>query len=373
MKLIEPAFNGFFKNRKIKLYILSISITISFAIAIFYNIYIINNEYGNKVKNNIINRVLFVSKNDDVSIDNIEKIQDIDVIYNQISSITMTLNGKVDVQAIYKDKTEITDVLLGESFNSENEAQIILPYEIYNTKGEKIELKDYVGKYVELEVEDFKIEAFVSGIYDNINNKSDIYINEFFKEKLVEYNNKILSENQFIAIVNNYTNVNKVIDQINELEGCSANLLSYEGQSDIKIYNLASLLIIVLLIAIVIFVYISIGVILDSMINDEKKDIAILKSIGYKIKHISKIMVYRIYFILTISLVIGVLLSILESFVIRIIINNKMDISLGNVPNLYLFIVLLFIFLVYFISFITIKLNTNKIKKISIIELLKEE
>ena len=62
MRLFVPAFKGFFKNKKLKIYIIAISITFGIIISAIYSLYLFNEVYSDKIKNNIKNRVLYAGK-----------------------------------------------------------------------------------------------------------------------------------------------------------------------------------------------------------------------------------------------------------------------------------------------------------------------
>lgn len=374
MRLATPAFTSFFKNKKLKIYIISISITFGMVISIIYSLYLVNNVFADRIKNNIINRVLFVSKETETQKEDIEELNSMDNVeyaYTQLISFSMQLNEE-DLNVKYRSTQELPELTLGESFNDREEAQILLPEKIFDRKNEEIKYNELLGKYVTLELEDFEIEAKVIGLYDSKYFIKEMYINDYFREKLIEYNEKVESKDRLFLIVNDYRNVDSMIEILKAKKEYSANLSDSSGQSDIKIYNMATILIIAILCLTVLFTYISISIMISGIISDEKMDISILKAIGYKVKDISTIMKYRVMTILGISFVIGIIISTILTEIIKMIINWKLDVLLKNDFKIYGLLLFVFVIGIYIIAIISIKLNNRKIKKINTIELLKE-
>ncbi len=373
MKLFKPAFDGFFKANKIKLYIISIAITLGFVISFVYNLYLLNNIYADKIKNNILNRILYVSRNDisELDIKNLNEIENIEEVYRELNIFSMTMDENKNVNIKYGSKLEIPKLILGKGFEDDKEMQIILPSKFLTQENKYISLESYYGKKVKLRLEDYEVEVYVTGIYDDINSNY-VYINKNLKDDLVRYNREIETSTILSVIVDDYKNIEHVIENLKNNYSYNANIREMSGQSDIKMYNLASLLIIVIVILVTIFMYISIGIIIDGIISDERKDIAILKAIGYKKKHLNKIMSYRIFTVLTISFIIGILLSMFLNILIGKIIQTRLDINILQNYKAYFIITILLVILIYLVSTITIKLNNKKIKRVNAIELLKD-
>ena len=154
--------------------------------------------------------------------------------------------------------------------------------------------------------------------------------------------------------------------------GYNANLRSTSGQADIKMYNMAMYMIYVIIVLVIIFTYISVGIIIDGIISDEKRDIAILKAIGYKKKYISKILLYRVFAIITLALIFGILTSFVLNIVVSNTIENRLNVVINQNYPIYCLITLALIIVVYLIVTISVKVNNKKLKNIKPIELLKE-
>lgn len=373
MDLVKISFDSFLRNKKNILYIVSIAITFGFVIFLIYNLYFLNNIYAERIKNNIINRVILATKSNitDEDIKECNSIENIQVVYKKLNNFNVQLEDNLNIPIKYCNELEIPKLIQGKGFDNDYKFEVILPKNISDRSSNLISLENYYGKEVRLILNDFEISANVVGIYDN-KMFNGIYINENIKNRLLEYYPQLESNNALSVIVNDYKNVNDVIENLNSNYGYTAGLESITGQSDIKMYNVASMLIIVILILVIIFTFISIGIIMDGIISDERKNIAILKAIGYKKKHISSIMFYIILAILTNSFAIGIILSLIFNCTIGNIIENKLEVNIGLNIGMYSIIVLAIIAFIYLLALIAVKINGRKIKKISAIELLKE-
>lgn len=374
MNLISLSFKTFFRNNRLKFYIVSISITFGTIISIIYNLYLLNNIFSEKIKNNIVNRVVHVNKDIEIEEKDIKfigNISQIETIYKKLIGFSMHVDDEFDFPTEYVSYQELPQVILGDTLNSNDEAQILLPEKVLDKDNNYVYYGNLVGKKINVSIEDFAIEAKVSGIYKTENYEITMYINDMFKSKLIEYNENIEKSDSAYIVIDSYIHVNDVIEYLKN-NGFSANLLNISGQSDIRLYNLASILIIVILVLTVMFNYISVSIMITSIINDEKTDIAILKAIGYNLKSISTILKNRIIAILGTSLLCSLIISFVLNKIINFIILYKLNVVLPS--NFKVFLLLFFIFnlCIYIISVISIKINNKKIKKINTIQLLKE-
>ena len=363
MTLLRPAFNGFFKMKKIVLYIASITITLSLVISFIYNLYLLNNTYADKIKNNSANRTLYVSKEviSENDIEKLNKLENIDQVYRDLNSFSMNLESNITTRIEYSGNIEISNLKIGNNFNDEQIPQIILPSKMMTSSGAMISLDEYYNKTVTLKLDDFEVNAYVIGIYDNINSYTT-YINAYFKEKLIEYNSDIETKTILTVVVDNYNNVDEVINTLQNDYGYNANLRSTSGQADIKMYNMAMYMIYVIIVLVIIFTYISVGIIIDGIISDEKRDIAILKAIGYKKKYISKILLYRVFAIITLALIFGILTSFVLNIVVSNTIENRLNVVINQNYPIYCLITLALIIVVYLIVTISVKVNNKKLK-----------
>ena len=218
--------------------------------------------------------------------------------------------------------------------------------------------------------------VYIDKIENNIKNRT-IYIssdeiinlNEISKqENIVNIEN---TDNKYscLAIIDKYENVDSVMQGLRQSYSC--NIYDTSGLYDIKVYNIITTIILTFLILITIFVYLLIMLVVNSIIDGENKDIAILKAIGYTNKHILKIIFFRVvvtnivsYF--TAIILEGIMQKIVKSLLQKIL---KTDIVINYDAKS-----LLFIFIgVLLICAISSLINNKKIKKINAITLLKEE
>lgn len=145
---------------------------------------------------------------------------------------------------------------------------------------------------------------YVEKIENNIKNKiifiSDdeaIDLDEILDiDHIIEVKNIDSDERSCLAIVDKYQNVEPIMKDIKTSYSC--NIYDTSGLHDIKVYNIVSLIISIFLILIAIFIYLMVMLVVNSIVDGEKKDIAILKAIGYTSNHIFEIMFYRIIFII---------------------------------------------------------------------------
>lgn len=381
MRLLAPAFSNFFSTKRLKLYILSISLFSGFMIAMLYSFWQIDRTFSDKIQNNIKNRVICIDKSKnrneyydltEKDIESILEIKDVETVYKRLNSFSMDLENMGNFPISYLSDQEIQNISKNSLFSNVQECQIILPEKILDENHQYIFLNDLIGKDVKLTVEEFEVSAKVCGTYPVQNYERTIYINQILKEEIVNYNEKLEIHKELYAIINHYNSIDNVFEELTN-KGYTSYLKDKSGMNDIKIYHLTTIIIIGIFIFSILFVYIFIGMIITGIINDEKLDIAILKAIGYKMKDISKIIGYRVMAIIGISAMIGVILSWLLNKAITFVIHYKLNFVIVEEFSLYVKIFLIFFLLISIISFISIKINSLKIRKINIIELLKED
>lgn len=371
MNLIKPAFNNFYRTKKIALYIFSIAITLGLVIFFIYYLVFLNNVYAERIQNNIINRVILASKSEinNKDIEQIKNMKNIIDVYKRFSIHNIILDENIDISIKYCNILEIPNLTMGNLFDND-EFQIILPKKVFDRNDSLISLEEYYGKVVKLTIDNFEVEAEVIGIYDDIY-FNDVYVNQLLKNEITNCNINIQNDNIISIVIDDYKNVDSTIETLKKEYNYSAYIENTRGQSDIKMYDIVSILIIIILILAAIFTYISIGIIISGIISDERKDLAIMKSLGYKNKDISKIMIYRVLSILIVSFFVGMILSFIFNSTFGKIIQNKLEIKINIDVSMYCIIALVLLITIYFISIIAVRLNGKKIKMISPIELLK--
>ena len=373
MSLFEPSFKTFFKSKNLLLYVFSISIAFGLVIAVIYTMILLNNILSENIKNNIINRVIYVSGDffSDEQIEEIKNLEYVETVYKNLAMGTKcVIEEQYNLSPEYNLIEELPEISNGKVFDNSDEYQVILPHKLYNSGGDYVDLSIYLGEIINIRINDTSAKARVVGTYEKT--LGTIYLNEALKNYLVSIDNNIESKNSVIVVADSYKNVDFLIEELKNELNYGANLSNMNGQSDIKLYNLAYLLIVVVLIFSIIFNYVIVSIIISGFINDEKMDIAIFKAIGYKIKDIYKIMKYRILAVMGISFIISIFLAVLASKIIKYILMSRLEIELVTSYQLFTLISLLFIILVYILSKLSVRLNIKKVKKINAIDLLKE-
>lgn len=373
MSLFEPSFKTFFKSKNLLLYVFSISIAFGLVIAVIYTMILLNNVLSENIKNNIINRVIYVSGDSfsDEQIEEIKNLEYVETVYKNLAMGTKcVIEEQYNLSPEYNLIEELPEISNGKVFDNSDEYQVILPHKLYNSDGDYVDLSIYLGEIINIRINDISAKARVVGTYEKT--LGTIYLNEALKNYLVSIDDNIESKNSIIVVADDYKNVDFLIEELKNEFNYGANLSNMNGQSDIKLYNLAYLLIVVVLIFSIIFNYVIVSIIISGFINDEKMDIAIFKAIGYKIKDIYKIMKYRILAVMGISFIISIFLAVLASKIIKYILMSRLEIELVTNYQLFTLISLLFIILVYILSKLSVRLNIKKVKKINTIDLLKE-
>lgn len=337
--------------------------------------YKLNNIYYYKIKNNIKNRVLIVtSRNEKILDSDINYISSLDGVNNaylELNDFSINIEDGRAFSVKYISNEEIIELLENNSMESKEKLQVILPYRILNSDGEYEYFENLIGKNVNFFINDnTTINAQVTGVYNPKNYETYVYVNKVFKSFLENYDLSSINDNYMKVIVRDYNDVNSIIDTLVD-KGYNVDIMDKSGQTDIKFYNMAKSIILLMIVFIIIFTYISITIIVNGIISGEKMDIAILKSIGYKEKQIHKIMKLRILAIIIVSTILGAIISLGVMQFISYIIYYKLNILININLLEYILLLLTFFAIIYLITCISLKLNNIKIKRINIIELMK--
>ena len=242
MRLLKPSLNSFLRNKKKYVYILSIVVMITILANILYIQYQINNIYYSKIENNIKNRILSISKNinpnQEVDIPQISNINTIKEVYVPVQNIEVIMDEKykINLQTIVEE--EMPNVFKGKSISNMHKdiIEIIIPNKL-ETNEYKIE--QLLNTYVTLKYESMKISAKIVGIYNDSTNRGTAYISRADIIPFCEYNKNLIRENSYMAIIDNYKNVNNTIDKLTDM-GYSANIYDQSGQNEIRLYNMVS-------------------------------------------------------------------------------------------------------------------------------------
>lgn len=364
MRLLKPAFASFLRNKKLLLYILNMAIIIGLIMVIFNYKIVVEKIYKDEIENNINNRTLFIShKNtDNINLNEIMNTQNIEksqYIFNPLTVKTNDtfLNLKTDIsldesKIIYGRKCE------------DDKIEMVIPNSLENAI-------DLLGISVDIQYKDLIIKAKIVGIYNDSIKQNYSYISTKFMKDIVQYDQESINTSACLAVINKYENLENVMQHLKN-KNYNSNLYDTSGLNDIKTYKSVDFIFNVLIGIMTLLGYIILSMIISNMINSEKKDIAILKALGYKQLDILKIILYRILSITIVSFTFGIIIhktfgTFFKHKIIQIA-NLNLSYTLNLKFTYYTMILLVLIFIVIIISL----KNMKKIKLIDTMILLKE-
>ncbi|MBO5477945.1 MAG: hypothetical protein J6A15_09370 [Clostridia bacterium] len=372
MNLILPSVMGFFYNKKVKIYFLFFSINIIVFSLLIYICLLIDSHYSYKIENNVSNRTLAVSSEEEIDLDKILDIEHVKNAYYRFVTFGVDGNDGINLTINYKSVEELPTLKYGEQLSENDDCEkIILPEKIIGKERTIINLEELAGEKIKLSAGEIEFEALVSGVFENKNLSNMFYINSKLYNKLIEINNNVCNKRNAFLIVDEYKNVDTIMNMLENL-GYNSNIYDTTGKNDINIYQITVLIIKVLIGIALVSNLIIISIIIDSMLQDERQYIAILKAIGYRVKDIVKIIRNRTLLLIGISIIISYIISMGVSGIIVNLLNNVLSENIILNIKILLMIFAIFIIVLFFITYILIFIKRAKIKNISAIELLKE-
>lgn len=365
MKLL--IFNYFRNKRKVHPFFLMI---FSCLLVIIFLIYLIQYfDYVNvvNIKNKLINRTFITNfEHRKLNLNNIKHTYKMDIV-------PLSFSDKITASLIYFPMDEIK-IKYGNKCKRKND--ILISLEL----AEKININkpiSLVNKEVSGNVYGNKTTFKIVGIYDNssvINNnyiytlEETININDYRKIS-TSYNH----EHLYVIIIDDYKNYNYVINEFSTHK-IDISLLSDLGKSEIITYEYIIKFLKVMKLVTIIAIFIILFIVINNILFDEKKDIAILKTAGYNEKNIIKILLLRIYCFFSLALIIIIPIIV---FMILLILIFKIPSFLYNFIFYDYFNIIEPIINILIISFLlpifAIFIFNRKIKKINPIDLFKSE
>ena len=355
---------NFIRKKNFKLYILSLSICTIFIFLLalfFYNIFIL---VSNK-ENNIINRNLILSTTDDINIvkDNLQDIKEIKQIYKSVPSIEGFVNinnQNISIQLFSGNDEQYPDVIIGKKLTMYDKNKIILP-NILNINNNAVSSKDMIGKTIALKVNiNNRIitkDMEVIGIYKSDKTTNIVYTSYQDLAEIFFSNQEQEIYNSYNIIINKNTSVSDVINKIQD-KGYNVTLYDNSLQRVTNILRIIKNISCVTIIFLFIFTFIITYSIMKSILTGEKKDIAILKSVGYQNSNLFLILFSNTLFLTIISFII----SFLILSILIMICNTFQLLIIKTLPFSWL-IILFIIFII--LSFLVNTFLIGKIKKIS--------
>lgn len=364
MKLLEPAFMSFIRKKRLLLYIFCIAIMLGVIMVILNYREYLENFYNNEIENNIKNRTIFVSNNnyDNVDLDEITNLNNVEKCEYFFNTLNVNIYGKkYNLQSnILIDENKI---IKGKNCESDD-IEVVIPNSVENAD-------NLLEKYINIEYNKSILSVKVVGIYNDDIRQNYCYISNGAIKELIKNDKNVINCSSCLVVIDQYKNLEYIIQLLKE-KNLSANLYNTNGLNDIKTYKTVSIIFDLLIIIIFIFIYATLLIIVSNILNEEKKDIAILKALGYNQSHIIKIIFYRLLYIILISFGISFFIQIylekIFSFHLMKIINLEINYNLGLKLINYGILFVLLIFLIFIISL----KNGKKVKLIDTIILLKE-
>lgn len=195
-----------------------------------------------------------------------------------------------------------------------------------------------------------------------------IYIDRKYISKQIGFNDSVY--NVLYSNNNRYNNLNKLskeeVDNI--VDVISTENLKKNMKNKIKQYSITIYMIVIssLVISLLVIILIS-----NIIINENKRNISLMKVIGYKEKDISSIILNIYTPIIIISYFIGIKVT---AKILKMIMKDlSFDIGLTFPVNIDLKIILIGLFLLLFIYFLALTVSKKRLSKISLNEVLKVE
>lgn len=163
----------------------------------------------------------------------------------------------------------------------------------------------YLNQTIKLNIEGVEQDYKVVGIY-----KDDLDKTEYAYISYTDNFNIESVSNTYILLVDNYDNVNIVKTKLLD-DGYKVTIDTNSISENIETLNTLKIVFNILTLIIIIFICLFLYFIIKDLLEDEKYDIAILKSIGYKNILLFKINLLKTFIIIFASLLIGTMLSYL--------------------------------------------------------------
>ncbi len=355
-------FNAFKDKTKYLIY----TILLFFIIVLFIIILLIN-EYYNFYKNEIFgskeeNRTLIVKEYDDNIIKELENNVNIEKYSANYNSLEFKnkIENNIEIDSseenikinIYNNE----EVLKGRNNIKENEV-VISQYYFMSSKltNDDINENKEISLYLDNKLYTFKI---IGVTYEN---KNDIYISRELFEKI--NTNRSISYN---VVVDKYINLNNVINKFED-QGCVVSL--YSSHIEIKNINIIQKIFNYILLFSIVIIFIALYYMIKNMFYNEEKNLAVLKSIGYKNNQLSIIIFIRILLVLIFSMIIFIAFFELAKYILGFVLNNTNIMLFIKSINIYKYSVLiLIVFLLILI--LNSLLYKIKIKKMNVFKVL---
>lgn len=314
---LRPLFKNIKRNKN---FVIIMMISLTSILFIVNVVFSLNAEIVN-LKNNIDNRKFQIQKlSKDFDIKNISSNKKIVDYYIEYKNLVLKTND-ISFEALYSNIDEYKEkILKGKTIDINEKNVVVLPDKIL-MNDKSYDLKDCLGKNIEFNLYDgevylLKYSAKVVGIYKSNKLNSTIYIPKIDYIKFLGQDKK-------------YEKMNIVVNNYNDLYVVSNNFLkSYNVYFDgtintelltkkLSLYNFLFFSIcLILIILLIVF-----NVTLKNIEFDLKKDIILLRIVGFSALSIS----FSVFKILVIMFLIAYFLSIILNIIFFLLFFNNFE------------------------------------------------
>lgn len=345
-KTIKKIFS---KNKKYKMLLLTFILFIEIMMGVCLYFY----RYNTLVlKKSFSNRLLTLISNEEEK-DIIEKIENIDGVESVYPKWTNCYIKDKEQNVFIFNHIESKElkILKGKNIFELNENEILVP----NTSSLKL------GDTIEFQNNNIEYNFEVVGIYDNIIALNNILVSA---NDISRLSSRIMGRYQIVA--KNYDEVKKIIDILSKAD-YDINIDNIKGIEMLEKNQSIIKVLIYFLVIISIFIAYILFIIINDILHENQKNIAIMKVLGYKNKEIVYLVIYNVYKIITIaalkSTIIFLLIGIIANYIIGWGILKTMHLIQIEVFTYFILLIMIFITSLYL---------SKKIKSLTPILLYKE-
>lgn len=305
-------------------------------------IFSMGSNIQNNINNHFLNRELtmefpYGTSQEDIDeiIGKIENIDHVSKVYRQPEVVSATeksgeLNGVYSLAYLHYDlNPKITD---GRLFEESETNVALVPEEIKDSdvvtkKITKIDGKDLIGKTLEFECAGGgEYKAKVIGVYNTsdpfftgyqiIVPQNDLLkINEAKNQMWIDMKMTSNVKINYLISIDIYKYVDSVTEEISSFKRVE---LAQNLNIDADSYNIALILLFVILLVFIVMVISGLVMFLNSSVNNRTNELALYRSLGYKSKHLFEILFteYLIFGVISLALGAG-LTALLNTYVVN--------------------------------------------------------
>lgn len=362
---------NFIRKKNFYIYFLLITVCITFLITICTLFYNVSTSIMGK-NDDVRNRELVISTNEDFETvyENLKDTSGIKEIYKSVYPVEaqVVIEEIISVQLKSGSIEHIPKVILGQDMQNKDKNSIILPSKL-RVKNGFISCEDLLNKEISFKIyTDNRVLTYIGkviGIYDIQNNIAEnVYIPYIDLLNILYENNESESDfKSYTIIANTQKDAEKLVGVINK-KGYNATLYDNTLQKETNILKIIKSIITVMIIFIMFFTYIILHTIISNMLSEDKKDLSILKSIGYKNYQILFISLFDTLFLTICSFIISIFLSRISINIISNIFSEKLTDAI-NLTNLTFYNMCLLLSIILLISILSNLFSIKKLKRIS--------